>query len=184
MTAMLPAAMVSRAGRATPGDQDYVEFVAARLGPLRRIALHLCGDAHDADDLVQDVITKLYVRWPVRGVDNLDGYVRTMLVRMFIDARRRGWWRVRLFGSPPDRPGAGGAGVEDRTVLRAALAQVPARQRAVLVLRFLCDLPVTEVAAALGCSTGTVKNQTTRGLAAMRELLGHSTVGASEGDLP
>ena len=154
-------------------DHEYTEFVSARLPAQRRIAHHLCGDAHQADDLVQETVTKLYVRWPVSGVDNLDGYVRTMLVRTFLDEKRRGWWRVRLFGAAADEPPpVNPAGVEDRTMLRAVLAKVPPRQQAVLVLRFLCDLPVVEVAAVLGCSAGTVKSQTAHGLAAMRRLLG------------
>lgn len=154
-----------------PAEKDYTEFVAARLTALRRIAHHLCGDAHRADDLVQDTITKLYVRWPLRSVDNLDGYVRTMLVRTYLDEQRRSWWKVRLFSSPPDEPTPPDSGIENRAMLHEVLARIPDRQRAVLVLRFLCDLPVTEVAAALGCSTGTVKSQTTHGLTAMRRLL-------------
>jgi len=158
-------------------DRDYTDFVSARLPALRRLAHHLCGEAHLADDLVQETITKLYVRWPLRGIDNLDGYLHTMLVRTFLDERRRGWWRVRLFGGQTDAPPPAAMpgeehGAEDHTVLRFLLAQIPPRQQAVLVLRFLCDLPVTEVAAVLGCSAGTVKSQTAHGLAAMRKLLG------------
>jgi DNA-directed RNA polymerase specialized sigma24 family protein len=86
------------------------------------------GDEHQADDLVQETITKLYVRWSrISGVDNLDAYVHTMLVRIFLDEKRRGWWRVRL-GVPPDRPAPVHTGdVEERALLRAALSQVPPR---------------------------------------------------------
>jgi RNA polymerase sigma-70 factor (sigma-E family) len=139
----------------------------------------LCGDEHRADDLVQQTITTLYVRWRrARAVTHLDQYVRTMLVRAFIDERRRGWSRVRLLGEPPDRRGPEEPNVEDRTVLRAALSRIPPRQQAVLVLRFLCDLPVAEVADVLGCSQGTVKSQTSHGLAALRRALGSQALTA------
>ncbi|SCG73605.1 SigE family RNA polymerase sigma factor [Micromonospora humi] len=154
-------------------DQEYVAYVTARLPALRRLAYALCGDADQADDLVQETATRLYPRWSRLGeVDRLDAYVRTVLVRLFLDSRRRGWWRVHLFGGPPDVRSTEDRGVEDRTVLRDALDRVPPRQRAVLVLRFLHDLPVEEVARTLGCSPGTVKSQTSHGLAAMRRLLG------------
>jgi len=157
-------------------DEAYLEYVHGRIPTLRRVAYLLCGDEHQADDLVQETITKLYARWPrISGVDNVDAYVHTMLVRAFLDEKRRGWWRVRLFGSPPERPADAGGTPEDRTVLRAALAQVPPRQQAVLVLRFLCDLPVADVAQILGCSDGTVKSQTSHGLNALRKILGERT---------
>ncbi|BCB91064.1 hypothetical protein Psuf_083770 [Phytohabitans suffuscus] len=72
----------------------------------------------------------------------------------------------------PEPPAFENDGIEDRQVVRAALRQVPRRQQAVLVLRFFYDLPVEQVAAALGCTTGTVKSQTARGLATLRRLLG------------
>lgn len=155
-------------------DTEYVAYVHGRTTALRRTAFLLCGDEHQADDLVQETITKLYARWPkISRADNLDAYVHTMLVRTFLDEKRRGWWKVRL-GTPPDRAAsvAPAQGVEERTMLRAALSQVPPRQQAVLVLRFLCDQPVAEVARALGCSEGTVKSQTKHGLTALRRVLG------------
>ncbi|MEV4709367.1 SigE family RNA polymerase sigma factor [Actinoplanes sp. NPDC049316] len=156
-------------------DSEYVAYVHGRAAALRRTAYLLCGDEHQADDLVQEAITKLYARWSrISRVENLDGYVHAILVRTFLDEKRRGWWKVRL-GAPPERPvpPAGQPDVEERAVLRAALSKVPPRQQAVLVLRFLCDQSVADVARALNCSEGTVKSQTAHGLAALRRILGN-----------
>jgi RNA polymerase sigma-70 factor (sigma-E family) len=154
--------------------KEYVDYVTARIPALRRLAFLLAGDEHRADDLVQQTITTLYVKWRrASAADHLDAYVRTMLVRTYIDERRLAWARVRLFRDTPEPvPTAGDGGVEDRHVVRAALARLPRRQQAVLVLRFFYDLPVDEVAGMLGCSSGTVKSHTSRGLAALRRLLG------------
>jgi RNA polymerase sigma-70 factor (sigma-E family) len=154
-------------------DDDYLAYVNGRLAALRRLAFLLCGDRDQADDLVQETITKLYARWSrISRADNVDAYVHTMIVRAFLDEKRRGWWRVGLFAATPERVETpGGPGFEERHVLRVALSQVPAKQQAVLVLRFLCDRSVADVAQILGCSEGTVKSQTSHGLAAMRRLL-------------
>ena len=162
-------------------DGEYLAYVHGRGPALRRLAYLLCGNVHQADDLVQETITKVYARWPrLRKVENLDAYVHTILVRTFLDERRRGWWKVGLLGAAPDRPAPAEVPAEDRAVLRAALAQVPARQQAVLVLRYLCDQPVSDVARILGCSEGTVKSQTAHGLTALRRLLGDRTPVGSE----
>ena len=158
-------------------DAAYLAYVYGRLKALRRVAWLLSGDEHQADDLVQETITKLYARWPrISAVENIDAYVHTMMVRAFLDEKRRGWWKVRLFGAPPERPATVAGQAEDRTLVRAALAKVPPRQQAVLVLRFLCDLPVAEVAVILGCSEGTVKSQTSHGITALRKILGDSSM--------
>ncbi|WP_250001967.1 SigE family RNA polymerase sigma factor [Actinoplanes sp. M2I2] len=163
-------------------DAGYLEYVSGRIPALRRVAFLLGGDEHQADDLVQETITKLYAKWPrIAKVENLDAYVHTMLVRAFLDEKRRGWWRVSLRDVPPDRPtgpAAGAASTEERAVLRAALDRIPARQQAVLVLRFLCDRSVADVAQLLGCSEGTVKSQTSHGLNALRRILGDRVGGA------
>jgi RNA polymerase sigma-70 factor (sigma-E family) len=154
-------------------EREYVEYVRARLPVLRRVAYQLAGDADRGDDVVQQAVTRLYTRWRrAREAHNLDAYVHTLLVRVFLDEKRLGWSRVRLVDAVPDRPAAPPPDSEDRAVLRAALARVPPRQRAVLVLRFLADRPVDEVARILGCTPGTVKSQTSHGLAALRRLLG------------
>jgi RNA polymerase sigma-70 factor (sigma-E family) len=155
-------------------DDDYVEYVTARRMALHRMAFALCGDAHRADDLVQQTMTTLYVKWQtIRGVTHLDRYVHTMLVHNYLRERRAGWLsRVRLVDTPPERVAAAGADLELRDELTTALSRVPPRQRAVLVLRFTFDLPVSEVAEILDISEGTVKSQTAHGLATLRRLLG------------
>jgi RNA polymerase sigma-70 factor (sigma-E family) len=155
-------------------EREYVDYVQARLATLRRTAYELCGDAHRGDDLVQQTITKLYLHWrKARLARNLDAYSPRILVRAFLDERRLRWARVHLFAAAPEPDGTPpGGDVEDRMVLRDALARLPRRLRAVLVLRFIADLSVYDVAEILECSPGTVKSQTFRGLAEMRRLLG------------
>jgi RNA polymerase sigma-70 factor (sigma-E family) len=154
-------------------DDEYTAYVSGRLPWLRQIAYPLCQDWRRADDLVQTAITRLYVKWrQARAADNLDAYVRVILIRVFLAEQRGGWFsRVRLTPMPPDSPFENG----DRDTamdMHRALAAVPPRQRATLVLRFHCDLSVEQTADALGCSTGTVKSQTSRGLATLRSILG------------
>lgn len=157
----------------TERDTEFGDFVRARLPALQRTAFRLCGDDHRADDLLQEALTKLYVRWPsVRAADNPDAYVHTVLVRTYIDETRRPWSRVRLTADVPEHAAPPATGTEDRAMLRAALAKLPPGQRAVLVLRFLCDMSVTDVAAVLGHSEGTVRSQTSHGLSKLRKHLG------------
>lgn len=156
-------------------EQRYTEYVTGALPSLRRLAHLLCKDPHRADDIVQNTITRLYVHWRrAQAADDIDRYVRAMLVRAFLREQRLAWAKVRLTGDAPEparAPTAPGTDVETRAVLHTALTRVPPRQRAVLVLRFLWDLPVAEVADILGCSEGTVKSQTSQGLTRLRALL-------------
>jgi RNA polymerase sigma-70 factor (sigma-E family) len=163
-------------------DTEYVEYVTGRHAWLRRMAFLLCQDWHSADDLVQVAFIRLFTHWPrARRMDNLDAYVRTILVRAFLGERRKFWEsRVLLAETPPEQASAG----LDRDAMmdvRHALLAVPPRQRATLVLRYYCDLDVAAAADALGCSAGTVKSQTARGLAAMRRVLEPSAGGADRG---
>jgi RNA polymerase sigma-70 factor (sigma-E family) len=153
-------------------DADFSEFVESSIPALRRLAYLLCHDWHSADDLVQATVTRLYVRWVrAAAADNLEAYVRTMLFREFLHERRTSWARrVDLTDELP--PGAAAATDHDTAIdLEAAIRRLPPRQRAVLVLRFHCDLSVEQTAAMLGCSQGNVKSQTARALAALRRSL-------------
>lgn len=153
-------------------DDEYTEYVQARIPWLRRVAYLLCQDWQSADDLVQTTITKLYTHWGrARSASSIDAYVRTIMVNTFIAERRSSWFRrVVLQGEHYDEPDAP-YDHDAHMDVRAALANLPPRQRATLVLRYYCDLPVEETARELGCTPGTVKSQTAKGLTALRRML-------------
>lgn len=154
-------------------DEDFVAYVTGRMPTLRRVATQLAGDAHRGDDLVQQAITRLYLHWRrAAKADNLDAYVYRILVRVFLDEKRLSWSGVRLGAVPADRADPTTVDVESRLLLRDALATLPPRQRAAVVLRYLADRSVDEVAEMLRVSPGTVKSQTHDGLASLRRLLG------------
>ena len=159
-------------------EREFAEYFVARRDAVRRTAFLLCGDWHRADDLAQTAFVALHRHWrKVRDRGALDSYVRTTLVRAMIDESRRPWRRERAVDELPERPGSDGEigdTVATRAALLAGLRRVPPRQRAVLVLRFLEGLDVATTAATLRCSEGTVKSQTARGLASLREALGDS----------
>jgi RNA polymerase sigma-70 factor (sigma-E family) len=150
-------------------EDEFRELYAARAPALRRTAFLLCGDWHQAEDLVQVAFAKLYASW--KRVDHPVSWLRQVLVRTWVDETRRPHRRERPTAALPDSAEHEGSSTEDRELLRAALAGVPPRQRACLVLRFFEDLSVTDTARALGCSENTVKSQTSRGLDALREVL-------------
>jgi RNA polymerase sigma-70 factor (sigma-E family) len=156
-------------------EEAFREFLVTRMEPLRRTAYLLCRDWHTADDLVSTAAVKLYRHWPrVQGVDNPDGYARRVLLRCWLDEQRRPWRRERITDMVPDQA-APEVDVPSRLAVLSLLAGLPARKRAILVLRFYCDLSVEETAEILGCAAGTVKSQTTRGLDLLRTALAQTT---------
>ncbi|SCL16238.1 SigE family RNA polymerase sigma factor [Micromonospora inyonensis] len=164
-------------------EEEYRQFVAARLEPLRRTAYLLCRDWHTADDLVSITIGKLYRHWRrVRAAENVDAYVRGVLTHAWLDERRRPWRRERSVDELPDRADLNSSEptLADREMLLDLLGQLPARRRAVIVLRFYCDLSMEETAGILGISPGTVKSQSARGLDALRALATSSSGRPSE----
>jgi RNA polymerase sigma-70 factor (sigma-E family) len=154
-------------------DAEFADYVDGRMTSFRRVAYLLCHDWHQADDLVQTSLVKLYTAWPrLREVGNADAYLRRIILRSFLDERRRLWRREVPTEALPEPAGhAPTNGVDDRMVLTQALRQLPPRQRAVVVLRCWEDLSVAETAGVLGCSEGAVKTHLSRGLAALRTVL-------------
>jgi RNA polymerase sigma-70 factor (sigma-E family) len=151
---------------------EFEAFVAARAAALRRTAYLLCGDWHEAEDVVQTALTKLYLAWRrVEKRDGINAYARQIVVRCVLDERRRGWGRESPVDALPDRPAREAGGAEDRDALLAALATVPLQQRTVLVLRYWEDLSIAESARILHISEGAVKSATTRGLDKLRRSL-------------
>lgn len=161
-----------RGGTADDRDRAFAAYYTARVARVRGTAYLLCGDWHLAEDLTQTAFVKLYRVWRrVARFEALDQHVRRIVVSAFLDEKRRPWRREYAAASPVDTPERAIDAVDDRLVLRAALAELPARQRAVLVLRFWEDLSVEQVAEVLDAPVGTVKSQTARGLAALRRRL-------------
>ncbi|MFD8498352.1 SigE family RNA polymerase sigma factor [Amycolatopsis sp. NPDC059657] len=157
-----------------PADEaDFREFAGARALPLRRTAYFLCADWHLAEDLVQATLIKMYAVWPKLARSGpVDNYARKVLLRCWLDEQRRPWRRrERRDGVVPEQPVPAVLYTGMTDLLRQALAEVPVKQRAAIVLRYCADLSVAEVAAVLGCSEGTVKSQTARGLETLRDAV-------------
>ncbi|MEV4618161.1 SigE family RNA polymerase sigma factor [Asanoa sp. NPDC049573] len=155
-------------------EDDFREFVAARSPALLRTAYLLTGDWATAEDLLQTALTKIYLAWRRLGeIEAVEPYARRVLVNTSIS-----WWRRRWHGERPTEvlPERAVADRVDEQLERDALwrhvQSLPARQRAVLVLRFYEDLSEAQTAAILDISTGTVKSQTSRALTTLRARLG------------
>lgn len=153
-----------------PAVEDFDAFVVARGGSLVRTAYLIVGDAGAAQDVVQIALVKVARRWArIAGAGDPLPYVRTAVVRTAISWRRRRWLGETASAALPERPGADALGaVDTRDTLRRALATLPRRQRAAVVLRHYLDLDERATADVLGCSIGTVKSQTAKALSRLR----------------
>jgi RNA polymerase sigma-70 factor (sigma-E family) len=158
---------------------------------LRSTAYLLCGDWDRASDHVQEGLIRVYVAWPrlIRHGGELS-YARKAVVSAFLDASRKRSSTERPRSEHPDLASGEdiAAAVADRAALMAALARLPKRQRACVVLRYFEELDVRDTAAALRCSEGTVKSQTSRALASLRAMFDDASrdelVVAGERNLP
>lgn len=151
---------------------DLEDFVRRSTPALLRSAFLLTGDQHAAEDLVQSALVRTAARWRrLERHDTADAYVRTVMYRIQVDRwRRRGVIAEDATDALPERLAADPyAGADARLALRAALARLTPKQRAVLVLRFYDDLSEARTAEVLGCSPGTVKSQTHAALRRLRE---------------
>ncbi|WP_233258049.1 SigE family RNA polymerase sigma factor, partial [Micromonospora sp. S4605] len=157
-----------------PLEEEFRDFVAARSGALLRTAYLLTGDWATAEDLLQTALTKTYLAWKrLGGIEAIEPYARRVMVNTSTS-----WWRRRWHGERPTEVLPERAGVDeieqqlDRDLLWRHLKALPARQRAVLVLRFYEDMSEAQTAALLEISPGTVKSQTSRALNTLRRRLG------------
>ena len=154
-----------------PQPEDFTEFVRLRSAALVRSAWLLTGDAGRAEDLLQTVLARVWPRWAtvVTG-GSPDAYVRKMLYTTYLSWYRRRWRFEVPAGTPPEPAGRGDVAGEaaQRDAVRRALATLSRRQRAIVVLRYVEDLPISATAELLGCSTAAVKVQANRALAILR----------------
>ncbi|MEV6299837.1 sigma-70 family RNA polymerase sigma factor [Actinoplanes sp. NPDC051861] len=156
-------------------EAEFEAFVRTIRNWLRREAYDICGDWHEADDLVQMALYQVYRRW--NALDRrteLGAYARLVVKRSYLTERRRSRWRHEVPASEPADDSliaAAHADVDVRVMLLPFLRRLGSRQRAVLALRFLRDLSVEQTARELGCTTGTVTSQTVRALNALRRDL-------------
>lgn len=157
----------------TADREAFDALVDYRAAGLLRTAYLLTGDWGTAEDLLQTALVKTWFRWDgLRDKDAAEAYVRQVMARTYATWWRRKWRGELATGELPERPGRDPyADVDARHALRLALAELPPRQRAIVVLRFYEDLPEAQVAEILGCSVGTVKSTASRALVRLRGLV-------------
>ena len=171
--------LIERAGPDTGGmsrsearDAEFTAYLAARQPALLRTAYLLTGDRHQAEDVLQTALAKLYLSWDkVRDRGAIDGYVRRILVNENNSVWRRGWKR-REHATEVLPEGAPHRDVYDEgtgDALWQVVQTLPRKARAVVVLRYYEQLTEAETAEVLGITVGTVKSQTSRALATLRE---------------
>jgi RNA polymerase sigma-70 factor (sigma-E family) len=154
-------------------DAAFRAFVEANGATLLHAARLLTGDHHRGEDLVQTALTRVYLKWD--RIDTPLAYARKALVTAHIDSTRRKWWGERPTETLPEVSATESSDVgaaDERDELRRLLAGLNAKERAVVVLRYYCDLSEQEAAATLGVPVGTVKSTCSRALSRLRVEIG------------
>ncbi len=164
--------------------EEFTEFAAGAAPRLRRTAFLLCGDWHAAEDLAQATLAKMFVSWRrIQRQDAVYAYASRTLVNTYLADRRR----LRSSELPSawlPEPAAPAGTPELRMVIMDALATLPPKARVVVVMRYWADMSVEQVADLLGCSTGNVKSQASRGLDKLRAVLGAAGLAERGSDQP
>lgn len=168
-------------------EESFRRFAVEQAPRLRRSAYLYCGDWHLAEDLMQSALIKIYRSWSrVQKDESLANYSRTVLLRTWLDERRRPWRRSEQSEADVPERSDEARGPADsperlwaRDLVQQGLLRLPPRQRAVVVLRYFDELSVAEAAEVMGCSEGTVKSQTARGLDTLRASVAHLVRSAS-----
>ena len=160
--------------RAAP---DFASYVAARRPALLRWARAVAGDPHSAEDLLQDSLVRVLPRWDgLREGAAADAYVRRTITRQYVSWQRQPWRRDEVASAAVPEPVPAGEpdpALDPTDRLWDLVLALPPQQRAAVALRYYEQLSVAETAAVLGCSTGTVKSNTSRGISALRRLAAH-----------
>lgn len=151
-------------------ESSFQAYVLARTPVLSRIAFLLTGDVHTAEDLVQETLLRVVAKWRrIAAAGDPDPYVRKVLYHLHVSWWRQHRQRIVPHADVPDRASPDpSAELARNLALRAALAKLPPRQRAVVVLRYFEDLTEAQTAEVLGCRVGTVKSHTRDALARLR----------------
>ena len=157
-------------------DVEFVQLLAVELPKVQRIARLMSGDADAAEEVVAEAVARMLPRWRADGIDDCGAYLRRVVVNLI----RRRWRRLALarrqdhqaLGWATDAAVESSEVVEDRDRTLRAVMKLPARRRAVVVLRFYDDLAEADIAELLGISVGTVKSQLARALEQLRVGLG------------
>lgn len=167
-------------------DAEFSRFVATRSPELLRLAYLLSADASGAEDILQTALVRAYLRWD-RIATNPEAYVRRIVATTVIDEHRRPFRRRETaLAELPDAPAWSEpySQVDAKDALRQALRSLPSRQRAAVVLRHWAGMEPAQVAEVLGCSVGTVRSQTARGLAKLRAAHADATGAEPTGKEP
>jgi RNA polymerase sigma-70 factor (sigma-E family) len=156
--------------RDSPGDLAFEQYFETHSRRLRRLAYAMCGDWHLAEDIVQATFVRLYQQWKRVRPEGAEAYTRKILTNVFLSGvpKRR---REQATAAIPDEAAPQGRDSAQRLDMAAALRDLSPTQRAMVVLRFMEDLSVAEVAGLMGVAQGTVKSQTARGVQSLRSAL-------------
>jgi RNA polymerase sigma-70 factor (sigma-E family) len=166
--------------RRSRAHDEFERFAAAHADGLVRAAYLMVGDRGDAEDIVQECMLRLARKWPrVRAMEHPGAYARRVMVSLVLDGGRQRSRRSLELATTQSESRSGAwdeafTSLDARADLIHALGGLPARPRAVLVLRYFSDLPEAEVATILGCSVGTVKSSASRALERLRQTLDES----------
>ena len=158
-----------------PDEAAFRAFVETNGAALLHAARLLTGDHHRGEDLVQTALTRVYLKWD--RIDTPLAYARKAMVTAHIDSTRRRWWGEKPTETLPEVAASESTDVsaaDERDQLRRLLSGLSPKERAVIVLRYYCDLSEQDAAASLGVPVGTVKSTCSRALSRLRVEIGVS----------
>ena len=167
-------------------EETFRSVIGTEMASLRRFARSLTRDPHRADDLVQGAMERMYLAWPrVHGVADPGAYLRTVVVRLAVSESRRPWRREYSTEALPETAQQDASTVSVLQFdLSRALATLTVKQRAIVVLRYIEDRSVNEVAEVMGISVGTIKRQSADAVAKLRRVLGEDFLDDASEDRP